>query len=66
MKTTKSKPTEENYSLDKDLLTRQMLRNDTFNWIIEVGVKKFNDGETLEKNMLAFLEHMKILNKNKK
>jgi len=66
MKTTKAKPTEANYSLDKDLLTRQMLRNDTFNWIIEVGVKKFNEGETLEKNMLAFLEHMKILNKNKK
>jgi hypothetical protein len=66
MKTTKTKSANASYSLDRDVLTRQLLRDDTCNWIIEAGVKKFNDGEILEKNMLLFLEYMKILNKNKK
>lgn len=66
MKAKKTKPTQESYVLDKDALTQQLLRDDTCNWIIEVGVKKFNEGETLTKNMLSFLELMKILNKNKK
>jgi len=66
MKTTKKKSTDESYSLDRDVLTKQLLRDDTCNWIIEIGVKNFKDGETLPKNMLLFLEYMKILNKNKK
>jgi hypothetical protein len=66
MKTKQTKSTDESYSLDRDVLTRQLLRDDTCNWIVEIGVKNFKDGETLPKNMLLFLEYMKILNKNKK
>jgi len=59
MKSKKQKETI--YTLDRDALTRQLLRNDSLNWVLELGAKNFEEGKVPSRHMEAFMVHMKVL-----
>ena len=66
MKTTKPKNTETIYTLNRGVLTQQLLRDDSLNWILELGAKQFEQGIIPSKYMAMFMEHMGVLSiKNK-
>jgi len=54
------------YTLDREQLTQQLLRNDSFNWILELGAKQFEEGQVPSKHMAAFMQQVGVLSiKNK-
>ena len=60
------KPTETIYTLNRGVLTEQLFRDDSFNWILELGAKQFEEGVVPSKHMAAFMEHIGVLSiKNK-
>lgn len=54
------------YTLDREQLSRQLLRNDSLNWVLELGAKQFEEGKVPSKQMATFMEIMGVLSiKNK-
>jgi len=64
MKTKKSNETI--YTLDRQALNEQLLRNDSLNWILELGAKQFEEGKVPSRHMAAFMQQVGVLSiKNK-
>lgn len=57
-KNTQNKKT---YEIDYEAYSSQMLKEEVSNWIISEGVTMITDGKTPGKNVILFLEHMKII-----
>lgn len=49
------------YNVDMTALTEQMLKDDVTNWIISEGATMILNGKTPGRNVLAYLELMKII-----
>jgi hypothetical protein len=60
-KTEVATPKQKTYTVDMTALTEQMLTDDVSNWIISEGATAILNGKTPGRNMIAFLEHMKII-----
>lgn len=60
------KQTETIYTLDREQLSKQLLRNDSLNWVLELGAKQFEEGKVPSKHMATFMQMMGVLSiKNK-
>ena len=60
-KEVKSVKSPKTYVVDKTKLTEQLLKDDVSNWLIETGANMVLEGKTPGKNMIYFLEYMKII-----
>lgn len=52
------------YSLsdvDEKVLCEQLLKDDVCNWIVLKGMQMLESGKTPGKNMIYFLQHLKII-----
>jgi hypothetical protein len=47
--------------VDKSVLTEQLLKDDVSNWIVKKGIEMIEAGKNPGRNMITFLEHIKIL-----
>ncbi len=56
---------EKSLRLNAEVIAKQLDKNDVCNWIVIEGLKKFNEGGKLGKNMENFLTHIGVLEYSK-
>lgn len=56
---------EKSLRLNAEVIASQLDKDDVCNWIVIEGLKKFNEGGKLGKNMEHFLTHIGVLEYSK-